>query len=102
LKERSATLRHVETTSGTQPAILKRDGDSPKAPMSTKSIRVDRPESHTSEPHTPPNHTRWSTRVRVILATLALLATGYVVWQIFRAEPPIPIPDTPILPVPAP
>jgi hypothetical protein len=65
--------------------------------MSTKSIHIGR-----SELHTPQNHAPWSTRIRVILITLFLLAIGYVLWQILRAEPPIPIPDTPILPLPAP
>jgi hypothetical protein len=65
--------------------------------MSTKSIHIGRP-----EPHWPRNHVPWSTRMRVMLVTLVLLGSGYTLWHILRAEPPIPIPDTPILPVPAP
>jgi hypothetical protein len=65
--------------------------------MSTKSMHLGRPEQRTRE-----NHIPWSKRMQVILATLVLLGATYAVWQIFRAEPPVPIPDTPILPMPSP
>jgi hypothetical protein len=65
--------------------------------MSTKSIHL-----NGSEPHTHVKPSPWSTRTRVFLATLGLLAFAYVLWQLFRAEPPLPIPDTPVLPLPAP
>lgn len=65
--------------------------------MSTKSIHF-----NSSEPHIPAKPGPWSSRTRVFLATLGLLAFAYVTSQLLRAEPPVPIPDTPILPVPAP
>jgi cell division septal protein FtsQ len=64
--------------------------------MSAKSIHIGR-----SEPHMPQNHALRSSRIRVILLTLFLLGTGYVLWQLLAAEPPLPIPDTPIVPLPA-
>jgi hypothetical protein len=66
--------------------------------MSTKSIHLGDSQSPRTRPNPPP----WSVRTRAILATLVLLAVAYVLWHLFRSEPPVPIPDTPIVPIPAP
>jgi len=65
--------------------------------MSTKSIHLDG-----SEPSTPSKPSPWSTRTRVFLGTLGLLASVYVLWHLVRPEPALPTPETPILHLPAP